>query len=67
MRTTPQRKKKEFRQPLLKKDMMQVVSHEAMTAAQASLFEKAVDGLLAELIRSLDRRNKGEAHGSTEE
>jgi hypothetical protein len=57
---------KERNRHVQKKSVIQVVSRELMTADQQSLFTKAIDALLAELIHELDRRNKGEEHGNIE-
>ena len=50
-----------------RKTQIRVVSRSGMTAAERASFDKAVDALLAELVRRLDRRNEGEADGITEE
>jgi hypothetical protein len=47
--------------------LIRVVSHEAMTAEEQSDFNKAVESLLAEWVRHVDRRNQGVADGNVEE
>jgi hypothetical protein len=46
------------------KVQVRVVSHGAMAPAEQATFDKAIDALLAELVRCLDRR-EGEADGET--
>ena len=57
---------KESAQPRQKKRAMRVVSQGEMTSDQQSRFDQAIDALLADLVSSIDRRNQGEDHGSTE-
>lgn len=59
---TPKRKIKDSSKPL-QKTHIQNVSVVEMTVDQQAPFEKAVDALLADLIRYLDRRIEGEADG----
>lgn len=45
-----------------RKGQIRVISHSEMPISKGAAFQRAVDGLLAELIRSLDRHHKGEFH-----
>lgn len=58
---------KERNRPVPKRGKIQVISQEAMTADQQSDFNKAIESLLAEWVRHIDGRNKGESHGNIEE
>ncbi len=44
-----------------------VGSRREMTASEQASFTTAVDALLTELIRCLDRRDEGDCHGTMEE
>ena len=48
-----------------RKGHIRIVSRGEMTAEQHASFHKAVDALLSELVRCLDRR-EGESDGETE-
>ena len=48
------------------KTQIRIVSRVGMTAAEQSSFDKPINVLLAELVRSLDRREEGAEHGITE-
>jgi hypothetical protein len=53
--------------PPSQKTSIRVVSQEPMAPDQQAHFDKAIDALLAELIRFVDRRNnKGDCYGNTE-
>jgi hypothetical protein len=49
------------------KTQVRIIARGEMAADQQASFTKATDSLLAELVRSLDRRIQGESNGSTEE
>jgi hypothetical protein len=58
---------KDLDRPTAKSHGTRVVAREAMTADHESEFNKAIGPLLAEWVRHVDGRNKGEAHGNVEE